>query len=254
MITSRANPLIKMARGLRQSRARHETGLFLVEGLQPVGAAIEADWEIEALLYVPRLLGSKFADGLLARYRGRLEEVSETVLESVAEKEHPQGIVAIARQRHTTLASTAPGRLGAALVSAQDPGNVGTILRTLEAAGGPVLYLLDGGVDPYHPTAIRAAMGATFAITVIEAQMEEFLAWRKTHGVHLIGTSARAERDYREVKPRQPWILLLGNEQKGLSDIQRQACDVVVSLPMRGRASSLNLAVAAGILLFAYAE
>ncbi|MFH1185392.1 MAG: RNA methyltransferase [Chloroflexota bacterium] len=254
MITSRTNPLIKLARALRRGRARHETGLFLVEGLQQVGAAIEAGWDVETIIHAPELLASDFGRQVVSRFGGRLEEVSAPVFASIAEKEHPTGILAIAKQRRGSFGSTAPFGCGAALVCPQDPGNVGTVLRTLDAVGGSALYLLDGGVDAYHPTTIRASMGASFFIPVVEASFTEFLDWRGTHEIQLIGTSARAERNYREARPAAPWILLLGSEQKGLSESHRAACDIVVSLPMRGRASSLNLGVAAGVLLFAFTD
>ncbi len=115
------------------------------------------------------------------------------------------------------------------------------------------LFVLNRGVDPFHPTAVRAAMGASFQIPMIEARFEEFDAWRRTHGVQLVGSSAHALADYRDIRPRAPWVLFLGSEQKGLSDVQQHACDMVVRLPMRGHGTSLNLAVAAGILLFEYA-
>ena len=254
LITSKANPLIRLARALRHSRARNETGLFLIEGLQQVGAAIEAGWEVEAVLYAPELLASDFGHQVVSRFGGRVEEISVAAFESIAEKEHPTGILALAKQRRGSLGSMAPFVCGAALVCPQDPGNVGTVLRTLDAVGGSGLYLLDGGVDPYHPTTIRASMGASFYVPVVEASFAEFLDWRGTHKIRLIGTSARAATNYREARPAAPWILLLGSEQKGLSERKKAACDVVVSLPMRGRASSLNLGVAAGILLFAFTE
>lgn len=224
----------------------------MIEGLQQVGAAIEAGWKIEALLYSPQLLSSEFGNDLVSHFEGRVEEVSASAFATIAGREHPQGILAMARRRHRSFESVIPALCGAALISPQDPGNVGAVLRTLDAVGGSALYLLDGGVDPYHPTAIRAGVGATFVIPVIEGGFEEFLSWRRSHGIQLIGTSARAPTHYLEARPTAPWILLLGSEQKGLSDEQKRACDILVSVPMRGRASSLNLAVAAGILLFAY--
>jgi TrmH family RNA methyltransferase len=254
LITSRTNPLVRQARALRQVGARNETGLFLIEGLQQVGAAIEAGWEIETLLYAPELLRSEFGHELVARFGARVETVSAAVFESVAERDNPQGILAMAVQRHRSLESMIVSGGAAALVSPQDPGNVGTVLRTLDAVGGAAVFLLDGGVDPYHPGVIRASMGAAFVIPLVEASFADFLEWRKSCAIQLIGTSARAKRDYRDPKPEAPWILLLGNEQKGLSESQKDACDTVVSLPMRGRATSLNLAVAAGILLFAYMD
>jgi TrmH family RNA methyltransferase len=252
MITSKSNTLIKSARSLRQARARKETGQFLIEGLQPVGTALEAGWDIEALLYAPELLQSEFGHRLLSKSAGRIEEVSKDVFESIAEKENPQGLIAIARQRRVLLDSIAPSGCGVALWSAQDPGNVGSILRTLEAVGGEALYLLDGGVDPYHPGVIRASMGASFVVPFVQADSAEFLLWRKARSVQLTGTSSRAARAYRDAESIMPWVLLLGSEQKGLSAELQQACDVVVSIPMLGRISSLNLAVAAGVLLYWY--
>jgi TrmH family RNA methyltransferase len=252
VITSKSNPLIKSARSLRQAKARKDSGLFVIEGLQHIGAALQAGWEIEALLYAPELLESEFGRQLLKKSAARIEEVSREVFESLAEKENPQGLLAIAKQRRVPLESITPTGCGAALCSAQDPGNVGSVLRTLEAVGGTALYLLDGGVDPYHPSVIRASMGASFVVPFVQAGSSDFLAWCKAKGAQLIGSSSRAERSYQEAAPAAPWVVLLGSEQKGLSVELQRACDVVVSIPMRGKISSLNLAVAAGVLLYWY--
>lgn len=250
MISSRTNALIKQVRALRRSKARRESGLFLVEGIHHVGEVLEAGWQIDAILYAPQKLSSEFARDLVARFRGRVEEVSPAIMESISDKDHPQGIIAVVHQKHPSLASLPKIRYGAALVAPQDPGNMGTVLRTLDAVGGDALFLLDGGADPYHPTSIRASLGTAFWIPVVEAGFAEFDSWRRKEGCQLLGTSARAKSDVSRLKPAVPWILLLGSEQKGLTDEQTQACDVMVSLPMRGRASSLNLAVAAGVLLY----
>jgi len=127
----------------------------------------------------------------------------------------------------------------------------------VEGAWNPlsdVLFLLDGGVDPYHPTSVRASMGTIFWKPIIQTSFNEFMDWSRRGGYQRIATSAHATQDYREMKPNAPWILVLGSEQKGLSMEQLKACDLSVSLPMRGRASSLNLAVAAGILLYQFAS
>ena len=139
-----------------------------------------------------------------------------------------------------------------AVVSPQDPGNVGTILRTLDAVGADALFLLDAGVDPYHPTSVRASMGTIFWKPIVQTSFDEFIEWSRRFGFQRIATSAHSKQNYHELKPNTPWILVLGSEQKGLSMEQIKACDVSISLPMRGRASSLNLAVAAGILLYQF--
>jgi RNA methyltransferase, TrmH family len=260
LITSLSNPLIKQARALHQKKARQESGTFLVEGIHHVGQAVEAGWDVEAVLYAPELLTSTFARELVARLGTKPQPISAAVIESLAEKDNSQGILAIVRQKQTRIDEfkhfPAPGaqkiKSGAALISPQDPGNVGTILRTLDAVGADGLFLLEGGVELYHPTLIRSSMGTIFWKPVIQASFDEFVRWARQGNYQLIGTSAHGEVAYQTLVPQSPWVLVLGNEQKGLSTAQTNACDVAVSLPMKGRVSSLNLAVAAGVLLYQY--
>jgi TrmH family RNA methyltransferase len=257
LITSLSNPLIKQARSLRQKKGRAETGLFLVEGIHHVGEAAEAGWDIQAALYAPDLLTSEFARDLIARLEAkqiRTQPVSAQVMESLADKDNPTGLLALVSQRASALAGLSAANVfsAVALVSPQDPGNLGSILRTMDATGVDALFLLDGGVDEFHPSVIRASMGTIFWNTIVRASFDEFLQWSRKSGMQLIGTSAHAQNDYRTVKPTSPWALVLGSEQKGLSASQIDACDISVSLPMRGRVSSLNLSVAAGILLYQF--
>jgi RNA methyltransferase, TrmH family len=260
LITSLNNPLIKQARALHQKKARYESETFLVEGIHHVGEALEAGWDVDSVLFAPELLTSRFARDLISRLESKPQPVSASVMESLADKENPQGILAIVRQKKTQIEelnrSTLPGaqtvRRAAALISPQDPGNVGTILRTLDAVGADALFLLDGGVELYHPTVIRSSMGTIFWKPIIQASFDEFVKWARNGNYELIGTSAHGEVDYQTLIPQTPWVLVLGNEQKGLSIAQTNACNVAVSLPMKGRVSSLNLAVAAGVLLYQY--
>jgi len=256
VITSSSNPLVKQARALRQRKVRAETGLFLVEGIHHVGEALEADWVVESILYAPDLLVSDFGRDLIARAARRqpgVQPVSEPIMESLAEKDNPQGILAIVRQRPAQLEALRVTGAAVALVAPQDPGNLGAILRSLDAVGADALFLLEGGVDPYHPTAVRASMGALFWKPVVQAAWDMFVDWARRGGQQLVGSSAHGATDYRDFEPTAPWILVLGSEQKGLSREQLAACGAQVRLPMRGRVSSLNLAVAAGILLYHFA-
>jgi len=258
LLTSLANPLVKKIRALKGRKGRTESDSFLVEGLHHVGSVLEAGWDVEALLYAPDLLTGGYAASLLdsARRNGNSPQpVSAKVMDSLTEKDNPQGILALVKQRSLHLADLGMIRSGVALVSPQDPGNLGTILRTIDAVGADALFLLDGGVDLYHPTCVRASMGTLFWKPVVQAGFDEFADWAREKGIRLIGTSAHANMDYRQISPGDsPWVLLLGNEQKGLSDGQIAACDVTISMPMRGVVSSLNLSVAAGILLYALNE
>jgi RNA methyltransferase, TrmH family len=253
MITSLSNPLIKKARSLRHKKARSESGLFLVEGIHHIGEAAEAGWQIESVLYSPELLKSSFAQELLGRISSGLQPVSTHVMESLADKDNPQGILAIAHQRRTQFSDLKPIRMAAAVISPQDPGNVGTILRTLDAVGADALFALEDGVDLYHPTVVRSSMGTMFWKPIVQASFVEFVEWARKSSIHLIGTSARAKTPHHAFHPSEPWILVLGNEQKGLSAEQIAECEVTISLPMYGRVSSLNLAVAAGVLLYQFA-
>src|SRR5512139_369266 len=245
IITSLGNPLIKEARALHQKKGRAESGLFLVEGIHHVGEAVSAGWELEAVLYAPELLTSEFARELLTRLPIPPQPVSAQVMGSLADKENPQGILAMVRQRRNTLETvrlpiaSMPKAQCVALVSPQDPGNVGTILRTMDAVGADALFLLDSedgmrsSVELYHPTVIRSSMGTLFWKPVIQASFPEFAAWVRRGNYQLIGTSAHGDVEYQTFNPQRPWILVLGNEQKGLSPEQIRSCDVTVSLPMR---------------------
>jgi len=257
-ITSRQNKLVKKLRSLNRSKGRKETGLFLVEGIRHVATAIEANWKIETLLYAPDLLTSDYArDLILASDKKGIycQPTSADIFRYLAGKDNPQGILAAVHQRDVKLSNLANFRRGVALVEPQDPGNLGTILRTIDAVGADALILLDGGVDLYHPGVVRASMGALFWVPVVRIGFNDFLSWTRDLNLPLIGTSARGEGYLSSLSERLGrWMLLLGSEQKGLTSKQRLACDTLISLPMRGRGTSLNLAVAAGIFLYALTE
>jgi TrmH family RNA methyltransferase len=202
-------------------------------------------------------LVSSFGQSVVAAAEARgipVMTLTPEVMATVAEKDNPQGLVAVARPRRARLEDLTPNESPflAALVNPQDPGNLGAILRTLDAVGGSGLILLDGGVDAYHPSAVRASMGAVFRMPVASAPFAAFATWAAGHGYHVIGTSARGRTDYRSASTYAlPLVLLLGSEREGLTTAQADVCETILSLPMRGRVSSLNLAVAAGVFLYA---
>ncbi len=215
LISSPSNPLIKQARALRQKKARNESGLFLVEGIHHVGEAVESGWDILEILYASSVLTSPFAHDLISRFSFKPQPVTAQVMETLADKENPQGILAIVRQKKGLLKELEPIKRAVALVSPQDPGNVGTILRTMDAVGADVLFLLDGGVELYHPTVVRASMGTLFWKPIIQTSFDEFMAWARRGKYQLIGTSAKADVEYQTLIPQIPWVLLLGQRAKG---------------------------------------
>jgi RNA methyltransferase, TrmH family len=192
------------------------------------------------------------------RLRGLpVHSATPAVYASLSERENPAGLLAVVRQQRRHLAELSPASLrwGVASVSPQDPGNVGTLIRTIDAVGAGGLLLLDAGVDPYHPSAVRASLGSLFWVPVATATFAEFAGWSRQHGYHVYGTSAHGSVDYLTVERYEPpALLLLGSEREGLTPEQLALCEQVVRLPMHGRATSLNLSVAAGVLLYSMLE
>jgi TrmH family RNA methyltransferase len=256
LITSAGNQIIKLCRSLHLKKNRDETGLFLVEGIHHVGAAIEAGWEISSLVYSPELLSSSFGNQLVIDQQAqgiKCNQVVPQLFKSISEKENPQGILAVVHQKKPILDDLDGNSFnwGIAAIAPQDPGNVGTILRTIDSAGADGLFLLNGGVDPYHLSSIRASMGAIFWKPVIQTSFDEFLAWARMNKFTIVGTSAHAQQGYKTLSfVERPSILILGSEQKGMAKNEMDACDYVVSIPMVGHSSSLNISVAAGILIY----
>jgi TrmH family RNA methyltransferase len=275
-ITSRDNPKIKLVRALRQRKERDASGLFLVEGIHHVGEGVSASanagastsvvWgesqapRLEYICFSPELLTSDFALQLIqeqAQHGVPCYSLPADLFASLAEKENPQGILAVARQRRCSLKglNTANFPWGVALVAPQDPGNVGAIMRTIDAVGASGLLLLDSSADPYHPSAVRASMGTIFWYPIVCAPFSEFARWAKGNGYGIIGTSAHGSQDYRAAgEYTKPLILLMGSEREGLTDEQKSACDLLVRMTMRGHVSSLNLAIATGVMLYTMLE
>lgn len=255
LIESKQNPKVKLARALQDRKTRDEQKLYLVEGIFHVGTAVETNAPIEFVLYSAELLRGDFAKSLIAKLvqnKVQTYEVKAVILESISSKENPQGLLAVVKQHATPLSELKleSGSLAVAAVAPQDPGNVGSILRTIDAAGAAALILLDGGVDAWHPQAVRAGMGGHFMKPIVQTSFAEVAAWAKQKGHAIYGSSAKAELDYRKASYTLPGVLLLGSEREGLSAAQLAACTQVVKLPMRGRVTSLNLSVAAGVLIY----
>lgn len=255
IISSHTNFRIKQIRNLRNRQERERSGLFFIEGIRPVAEAIQMKAEIEALVIAPDLLRSQFGQEIVQAQREQgisQIEVTSDVFKSISLKEGPQGIGAVVRQRWESLESI---RLlnksyWVALDAAQDPGNIGTILRTGDAFGNTGLILLGNSADPYDPTALRASMGAVFSQHLVKASFSEFAQWKQHHNYTVIGTSGAVSNNFREVSYHAPLILLMGSERLGLSSEQQSVCDIMIKIPMIGRSDSLNLAVATGIALY----
>jgi TrmH family RNA methyltransferase len=255
MITSTSNERVKAIRALRRRKERDASGLAYVEGIRAVREALEADAEVETLLVAPELLQSETAREAVAGASDAgtaVLEVSPAVFRSVSERDGPQGLAAVVRQRWTRLEEieVGDGERWVALSSVADPGNLGTILRTCDAAGARGVILLDGSADPYDPTAVRASTGAVFTRGLVRASWEAFAAWAASAGVTLVGATDDAEQPYRGADYGSRTVVLMGSEREGLSEAQRAACDRLVGIPMLGSVDSLNLGVATALVLY----
>ncbi|MYA77331.1 MAG: RNA methyltransferase [Gemmatimonadetes bacterium] len=268
-ITSLQNPRIKAIRALSQRKRRQETGLFFAEGIRLVGEAVQTGADVETLVVAPDLLRSDFGRDTVRRAREEGVEILEVgveVFRSLSGKDGPAGIGVVARQRWTALDDTGVGLEGGGsspndaaaaatlgwvvLEDVGSPGNLGSILRTSEAVGGAGVILLGATTDPYDPEAVRGSMGAVFSQQIVRSSLEALIQWKRQINIPMIGTSDAAPADFRSATYAPPLLLCLGGEQHGLSKEAIEACDTVVSIPMAGRADSLNLAVAAGVMLY----
>lgn len=256
MITSRTNPTIKSIRALRDRKERERTQLFFVEGIRLVAEAVQLKTQIQSIIVAPDLLKSDFARDIIAQAQSQGAQridVNADVFASLSDKEGPQGLAAVVHQRWTNLSNFIhhPSCLILALESPQDPGNIGTILRTADATAVDAIILLGQPADPYDPDAVRASMGALFNQTLIKnASFADVYRWAQKNKITLIGTSDKASIDYRLANYQQATMLLMGSERQGITQEQTNACDQLVRIPMQGRSDSLNLAIATGILLY----
>jgi TrmH family RNA methyltransferase len=255
IITSRSNPAIKAIRALRDRKERARTGLMLAEGTQLVAEAIQTGMDVVQLIGTPDRVRSPFAREMIATAAARgvpYLEVAADVYDSLAESEGRQGLCAVVRQRWVPLEQVRPdsGRIWVALNAIQYPGNLGTIMRTLDSVGGAGIILFGSATDPYDPQAARASLGAVFALTMVRTDLAAFAAWKARWGVHVVAADVGAAVGYREAAYQAPTVLFMGAERDGLTAEQRALCDTLVYIPMVGRRDSLNVAVAASVILY----
>lgn len=252
-VTSPQNNLVKLAKSLDRKKARTESGLFLAEGARHVGEGLDLGWDLEALLFSAAAESRPAVQSLAQqalRVGARVARVSDRVLEAVAKRDNAQSVLGLFRQRYTALTDLADTPLIIALERIRDPGNLGTILRTLDSVGGGGIVLLEESCDPFSIEAVRASMGSIFSAPVARANFVEFDAWRKMQGFKMTGTTLKGSTRHTETDFGIKTVLLMGNEQSGIPDSWANACDALVRLPMAGRADSLNLAIATAVTTY----
>jgi TrmH family RNA methyltransferase len=254
-VTAFSNTTVKLLRSLRDKKARRAEGLFLAEGLRILAEARDSGRLPEIVAFSSEGAKHPLAAEIIAATEaagGDAIETSADVLSKMSGKDNPQMLLGAYRQPDTSLAQIDRSKADLWIVAQalRDPGNIGTILRTGDAVGAGGLILVDDSADPYSVEAVRASMGAIFTQQVAAARWAEFLAWLRGGEGQLVGTSLKATHDYLEAEYRRPCFLLMGNEQQGLPADYEAECDLLVKIPMAGRADSLNAAIAAAVMAF----
>lgn len=254
-ITGFSNPLVKLLRSLRDKKHRRREKRFVAEGLRLLTDARENGFLPEMLVMASGreshpLLAALKSD--VAAAGGEIVEMDEAVLAKVTGKDNPQSVLGVFAEFDTGLAridrASAPIWLVGQAI--RDPGNLGTMLRTGDAVGAGGLILLDDCADPFSAEAVRASMGAVFTQRVARAGWDEFRTWLRSGDGQLVGASLRDAVDYRGVAYRAPCFLMVGNESQGLPQEYEDECDLRVTIPMLGRADSLNAAIAGAVLAY----
>jgi TrmH family RNA methyltransferase len=255
-VTAFSNATVKRLRSLRDKKARRTEGLFLAEGLRIIAEARDGGQLPEIIAFSAEGAKHPLAAEIIAATEaagGDAFETSAEILSKMSGKDNPQMLLGAYRQPDASLdridRSSAP--LWICAQALRDPGNIGTILRTGDAVGAGGLILIDDSADPFSVEAVRASMGAVFTQHVAVTRWPEFLRWLRGGDGQLVGTSLKARQDYLEAEYRQPCFVLIGNEQQGLPVDYEAECDLLVKIPMAGRADSLNAAIAAAVMAFA---
>jgi TrmH family RNA methyltransferase len=255
-VTSLQNERVKAIRALQMRKARRETGLFVAEGASVLISARDAGWKPAMLAFLAGSADAGAGRGLLAWAEAagaECLEVSAAVLGKLAAKDNPQTVLAVFAQAWQALPrpeAVAPDALWLALEDVRDPGNLGTIVRTVHAVGGSGIVLVGNCVDPYAREAVRASMGSIFSVPLARAPRAAFLAWAADWPGEVVGSHLAGRTDYRAAAYGAPTLLVMGSEGPGLSAELSAAAARLVRIPMAGRLDSLNLAVAAALLLY----
>jgi len=254
-ITSLQNPRLKRLVRLRDRRSRDEEQAFLVEGYREVRRALEKKVRLDELYFSPEWFLGENEPALLAEAAAAgaaLFELSKDAFAKVAYRERPDGILAVAPQWRRHLADLAlPAQPFLLVVEAiEKPGNLGTILRSADAAGCNAVIVCDPVTDLFNPNVVRASTGVLFSVPCVVAESTAVLEWLRAKGIRSVATTPGAKALYSAADLRGPLAIIMGSEQYGLSDYWLQHADLPVRIPMAGQADSLNVAMAALITLF----
>ncbi|MFA6171238.1 MAG: RNA methyltransferase [Patescibacteria group bacterium] len=250
IITSRENPKIKEIIKLKSSRKEREAkALAVAEGYRELNLALQAEHNIDSLFFCPEFLKGRPIFNLPP---DKLIEVSPSVFEKISFRENPDGVLAILRLTPPSLAGIKLSKnpLVIVLEAVEKPGNLGAILRTADAAGVDAVLISDPKTDLYNPNVIRASQGTIFTTRVAAGSRGEILAFLGSKGISLIATTPGAKKLYTQIDLKKPTAILMGTEDRGLSDAWLKAADEKVKIPMYGKIDSLNVSVSAAVIVY----
>lgn len=255
VITSTKNPKVKDAIKLMDRRQRDQTGLMLIEGVKELTLAIKDGVTISRLFYCEDLFRGGEEQGILEEADAQGSElipVAEHVFKKLAYREDSFGLLAVAKQPTKTLNDIPLKKTPLIIVveGVEKPGNLGAILRSADAAGVDGVIVCGKSTDIYNPNVVRASIGTLFTVPVVKTIVSEAINWLKENGIKTIATSPNAETDYFDADLRGPCAIVMGSEHEGLSDTWLNEADIRVSIPMKGEADSLNLAMSTTIMLY----
>ena len=258
-ITSSQNPKIKAALKLNDRRERNKSGLFLIEGFRELKRAVEAHVQIRSLFVCPEFFLGENEEDLIEQVQkqgGEIIPCAPHIFEKLSYRDRPDGLLGIAVQMKHQLADLT-SRIGEGkppfLIVAEaieKPGNLGTILRSADAAGAHGVIVCDRCTDIYNPNVVRASVGTLFTLPVIEAQSKETLSWLKERSIQVVAATPSAPKEFTQADLRGAVAIAVGTEQLGLSKTWMDAADICVRIPMHGVADSLNVATATTLLLY----
>lgn len=255
--TAKVRTALTEIRRLSSRSARDTEGRYWLEGIRHFVQAVDAGRKLDLVIHCPILLKSDLAQMLVRRLGAQdvpRYRVSPEEFRSVCKDARASGIGGIAKQHWSDLSDADPSRGNCWLVidEIRSPGNLGTILRTAEASGVGGVIFVSSRCDPFASDVLRASMGGVFHLTLVRTGHEQLRQWAKSRGVRLVGLSPEARQLWTNLPVRGPVALVLGEERHGLTEELRSLCDTTVRLPMAGLADSLNVGVAAGIMMYEF--
>lgn len=251
-ITSLQNQTVKETVKLRDRKTRDETGSFLIEGYRELKRAIDAKWEMESIFYCPEWFLGDNEQELLVRGQCALYECSKEVFAKLSYRDRPDGLLAVARQVHLHLEDLTLSKKPFLLIaeSIEKPGNLGTILRSCDAAGVDAVVVCDPTTDIYNPNAVRSSIGTLFTLPIIETTSLDALSFLKQHRITIAAATPQGDCEYTDADLNMPLAIAMGTEQYGLSELWMKQAALRVKIPMFGIADSLNVASATTLLLY----